>query len=102
MSMPKATAVVGMGYWGNNLVRNFHDLGALACVCDPDSGVKSIVAERFSGVRYCADYSEVLADSKIAAVALATPAVTHYTLAKRALEAGKDVFVEKPLAVELS
>jgi UDP-2-acetamido-3-amino-2,3-dideoxy-glucuronate N-acetyltransferase len=82
-------AVVGNGYWGRNLVRNFAHLGALRMVCDGNPLVEANVR----------DYSEVLADLGIDAVVLATPAALHFEMAKRALEAGKDVFVEKPLAL---
>src|SRR5688572_17374926 len=102
MSFSKQIAVVGMGYWGKNLVRNFHEIGALASVCDSHPAVEALVAQSYQGARYHSDYSEVLADASIRGVALATPAVTHFEMAKRALLAGKDVFVEKPLAIEVS
>jgi UDP-2-acetamido-3-amino-2,3-dideoxy-glucuronate N-acetyltransferase len=94
-------AVVGMGYWGRNLVRNFYDLGALAAVCDSDRSTETQCREKYGEVRFCREFSAVLSDPSIMAVALATPAVTHYEMAKAALEAGKDVFVEKPLATEV-
>jgi UDP-2-acetamido-3-amino-2,3-dideoxy-glucuronate N-acetyltransferase len=96
-----AVAVVGMGYWGKNLVRNFHELGALAAICDSNQSVEAACKRDYVNVRFCREFSSVLADPAIAAVALATPAVTHHEMAKAALEAGKDVFVEKPLAVEV-
>jgi len=94
-------AVVGVGYWGKNLVRNFHQLGALTLLCDPDQAVEASCRQEYDGVRFCADFTAVLSDPSVTAVALATPAVTHYEMAKAALEAGKDVFVEKPLAIEV-
>src|SRR6266540_2510950 len=94
-------AVVGMGYWGRNLVRNFYELGALSTVCDSDTSVEALCKKDYGNVRYCRDFKSVLSNPDVAAVALATPAVTHYAMAKAALEAGKDVFVEKPLAVEV-
>ncbi len=94
-------AVVGVGYWGKNLVRNFHDLGALSVMCDALGSVESTYREQYKGVRFCRDYADVLADPSIDAVALATPAVTHYEMAKAALKAGKDVLVEKPLAIDV-
>ena len=94
-------AVVGMGYWGRNLVRNFYDLGALAAVCDSDRSTETQCREKYGEVRFCREFSAVLSDHSIMAVALATPAVAHYEMAKVALEAGKDVFVEKPLATEV-
>jgi UDP-2-acetamido-3-amino-2,3-dideoxy-glucuronate N-acetyltransferase len=95
-------AVVGVGYWGKNLVRNFHELGALAALCDPEESVEVKYKQQLPGVQFYRDFNAVLADSSIAAVALATPAVTHYKMAKAALKAGKDVLVEKPLAIEVT
>lgn len=89
-----------MGYWGKNLVRNFHQLGALHGVCDSAPAVEKSLEQDYKGVRYYRDYRAVLSAPEIAAVALATPAVSHYEMAKAALDAGKDVFVEKPLAIE--
>jgi UDP-2-acetamido-3-amino-2,3-dideoxy-glucuronate N-acetyltransferase len=94
-------SVVGMGYWGKNLVRNFQELGALDLVCDSDSSVEARFRENYGAVRFCSKFGAVLADSGITAVALATPAVAHYEMAKAALAAGKDVFVEKPLATDV-
>ena len=95
-------AVVGNGYWGRNLVRNFYELGALELLCDENPGVEAAVREKYPEVRFTRDYSQVLSDGAIAAVVLATPAVTHFEMARRALRAGKDVFVEKPLALKAS
>jgi len=67
-------AVAGMGYWGKNLVRNFSELGALSLVCDANVAVEGILARDYPGVRYCRDFSSVLSDPTISAVALATPA----------------------------
>ncbi len=94
-------AVVGVGYWGNNLARNFHELGALEVLCDNESSAEALCKHNYQNVKFCAEFSEILSDPSIHAVALATPAVTHYRLAKAALEAGKDVFVEKPLAIDI-
>ncbi len=92
-------AVVGCGYWGSNLVRNFASLGALEAVHDEDRGV----AERTgasAGVE-ARLWDEILGDPRIDAVAISTPPATHAELAIAALEAGKDVFVEKPLALQV-
>ena len=94
-------AVVGMGYWGKNLVRNFHQLGALAAVCDPDPSVRAICERDYPGIEFFTDIDAIFALPEVKAVALATPAVTHYALVKAALAARKDVFVEKPLAVNV-
>jgi UDP-2-acetamido-3-amino-2,3-dideoxy-glucuronate N-acetyltransferase len=94
-------AVVGVGYWGKNLVRNFYELGALEALCDGEASAKANCETNYAGVKFYSDYSKVLADQSINAVALATPAVAHYEMAKAALLAGKDVLVEKPLAVDV-
>jgi len=97
----KRVAVIGVGYWGKNLVRNFYELGALAALCDSNQSLEEDYKKKYQGVKFCTNYHEVLSDPSIQAVALATPAVTHYELAKAALEAGKDVLVEKPLAIDV-
>jgi UDP-2-acetamido-3-amino-2,3-dideoxy-glucuronate N-acetyltransferase len=98
---PVAVAVVGVGYWGKNLVRNFHDLGALSALCDAGPLAEDTCRRQYQNVGFFSDFKSVLSDSAIDAVALATPAVTHYEMAKAALQAGKDVFVEKPLAIDV-
>jgi UDP-2-acetamido-3-amino-2,3-dideoxy-glucuronate N-acetyltransferase len=91
-------AVIGCGNWGKNLVRNFHTLGALACVCDIRE--ESLREARMNyDVRTTQDYESVLRDETIQGVVIAAPAAQHYELAKRALLAEKDAFVEKPLAL---
>jgi UDP-2-acetamido-3-amino-2,3-dideoxy-glucuronate N-acetyltransferase len=92
-------AVAGCGYWGKNLVRVFSQLDALRCVCDTDPDRFAALKIPGPPPRFTDNLDDVLADSTLAAVAFATPAATHYQLVKRALEAGKDVFVEKPLAL---
>jgi UDP-2-acetamido-3-amino-2,3-dideoxy-glucuronate N-acetyltransferase len=94
-------AVVGVGYWGKNLVRNFHELGALAALCDAHPPAEDTCRRQYEKVRFFSDFKSVLSDASIDAVALATPAITHYEMARAALEAGKDVFVEKPLAINV-
>jgi UDP-2-acetamido-3-amino-2,3-dideoxy-glucuronate N-acetyltransferase len=97
--MQPKLAVVGTGYWGKNLVRNFHRLNALAALCDPSPLAEANMCEKYPGIPYYRDYADVLANPNIDAVVLATPAAAHFVMAKQALEAGKDVFVEKPLAL---
>lgn len=94
-------AVIGMGAWGRNLVRNFNQLGVLAAVSDSSDAAEALCKKDYPTVRFVRDYRAVLADPSIAGVAIATPAVTHFEVAKAALEAGKDVFVEKPLSVDV-
>lgn len=96
----KNLALIGAGYWGKNLARNFHQLDALAVVCDASDETLNRQAQACPGIRTTKSFEEVLADSSITRVAIAAPAAQHYTLAKRALQAGKDVFVEKPLALD--
>jgi UDP-2-acetamido-3-amino-2,3-dideoxy-glucuronate N-acetyltransferase len=95
---PPRVAVIGAGAWGKNLVRNFEDLGALEMVCEANPNV----ATRFKQVKKCTNYEEIMTQPEIEAVAIATPAVFHYPMAKAALLAGKDVFVEKPIALEVA
>lgn len=92
-------AVAGCGYWGKNLVRAVGQLGALAAVHDADP-VKAAEFAAANGVA-AMGWSAILADRTIDAVIVATPAVTHATMARAALEAGKHVFVEKPLALDI-
>jgi UDP-2-acetamido-3-amino-2,3-dideoxy-glucuronate N-acetyltransferase len=93
-------AVVGCGQWGRNLVRNFHALGALSALCEAVPERADELSKRY-GVRALSP-DEVLAETDIEGVILATPAATHAQLAIRALEAGKHVFVEKPLALTVA
>ncbi len=94
-----SVAVVGCGYWGKNLVRNFAALGALQAVCDADVDQLRTFRDQYPQVRATPSFPEILSDTSIPAVVLATPAAMHYRQAREALEAGKDVFVEKPLAL---
>ena len=92
-------AVVGAGYWGKNLVRNFHQLGVLKVICDADRKIQSQMRKDYPDVSCVDQFDNLLNDPSLAALVIATPAVTHFALASQALEAGKHVFVEKPLAV---
>ena len=96
----KNIAVIGSGYWGKNLVRNFDSLGALGLICDKDEAVLSRFREQYPDVRTCLAVSDILKDESIEGVVIATPAETHFPLASEMLLAGKHVFVEKPLALE--
>jgi predicted dehydrogenase len=95
----KKVGVVGLGYWGPNLARNFDELGALAALCDLDVGLRERFAGRYPHVRVVADFEELLADETLDGIVVATPVPTHYELTKRALAAGKHVLVEKPPAM---
>ena len=91
--------VVGAGNWGKNLVRNFHALGALAGVAETNPELRTKVEADYPELVTYSDYQQVL-ESDISAIILATPAPTHYKFAIAALEAGKDVFVEKPITLQ--
>jgi predicted dehydrogenase len=91
--------VVGLGYWGPNLARNFAELGALTVLCDLDDELRATFAARYPGVKLTESFDELLADAELQGVVIATPVPTHYALAKQALEAGKHVLVEKPPAM---
>ncbi len=95
----KNIAVIGAGYWGKNLVRNFHQLGVLNVICDADRTIQSQFHNDYADVSCVDNFDAVLSDPLLSAVVIATPAVTHFALAAKALDAGKHVFVEKPLAV---
>jgi UDP-2-acetamido-3-amino-2,3-dideoxy-glucuronate N-acetyltransferase len=94
-----SVAVVGSGYWGKNLVRNFHQLGALRLICDKNETIIAQFKKQHPEVDVCSAFAEMLGLEQIGGVVIATPAETHFTLAREALLAGKHVFVEKPLAL---
>ncbi|MCO6390168.1 Gfo/Idh/MocA family oxidoreductase [Aliihoeflea aestuarii] len=93
-------AVVGCGYWGKNLVRNFAELGALRAVVDADPATANEMGTRFQVPVMSLD--EAIASDAIDAIATASPAAVHHDIAVRAMESGKSVFVEKPIALSLS
>ena len=95
-------AVLGAGYWGRNLVRNFYELGALSLVCDKHEGTRSEILKKYPGISVTANYMDVLNNDRIRAVAIASPAVMHHEHSMQALARGKDVFVEKPLALDFA
>jgi UDP-2-acetamido-3-amino-2,3-dideoxy-glucuronate N-acetyltransferase len=92
-------AVIGCGYWGKNLVRVFSELGALECVCDANASRLKALSFKERPPAMTGALREALDHPGIRAVAIATPAATHYEIVTESLEAGKDVFVEKPLAL---
>lgn len=98
----KNIAVIGCGYWGKNLVRNFHALDSLHTICDCDDQNLEKVGSQYPDARRDIDFERVLADEKIRGVVIASPAAMHYSMAKKAIEADKDVFVEKPLSLEVN
>ena len=101
---PIGLAVVGAGYWGPNLIRAARATPAfqLNWLCDRDLGRAQAALDRYTPVRATASYEQVLADPDVSAVAIATPAATHFDLVRAALEAGKHVLVEKPLTASVA
>ena len=92
-------AVVGAGYWGANLVRVFNQLGVLYRICDFSAKRLQQLAEQYPAVTLDTSYEAVLDDPEVDAIVIATPAETHYKMARQALLAGKDTYVEKPLTL---
>ncbi len=91
--------VVGLNYWGPNLVRNFDDLAQLTWLCDLDDERREQLGSRYPHARATSSVDDLLADDSLDAIVIATPVPTHYELAKRVLQAGKHAFVEKPPAM---
>jgi UDP-2-acetamido-3-amino-2,3-dideoxy-glucuronate N-acetyltransferase len=96
---PVRIAVIGSGYWGRNLVRNYKDLGVLKLICDKNETLLAQFRAQNPDVDTCLAINDVLSREDIQAVVIATPAETHFVLAREALLAGKHVFVEKPLVL---
>jgi predicted dehydrogenase len=96
--------VIGYGYWGPNIVRNFsgHQDCKVVAVCDKNSVALARVLGRHPGVRVTTEVDDIVTSSEIDAVAIVTPVSYHYELAKKALENGKHVFVEKPFTATLA
>ena len=97
-SLNSSIGVIGCGYWGKNLVRNFHELSKLEIVCDKTASGQKTAKQLVPQIKIGSSIEEILASS-VTGVVIATPAETHFELTKQALKAGKDVFVEKPLAL---
>ena len=97
----KYIAIIGTGYWGKNLVRNFYQLGVLKTICDLDKNILKKFEKLYPGTETTQNINKILVDKEIKGVVIATPAITHHQLAKKILKAGKDIFIEKPLALEL-
>jgi len=97
--MDKNIAVIGCGYWGENLVRNFAELGALHTICDSNIEALDRLEAFYPGINREESLESVLASKEIKGIVISSPAALHYSMAKQALLAGKDVFVEKPLSL---
>ena len=100
MTDPVRIAVVGLGYWGPNLVRNLAELDAadLVAICDESPDRLALVGRRYPAVARVTDVGGLYDDPEIDALVIATPVSTHYPIGMAALEAGKHLFIEKPLA----
>jgi predicted dehydrogenase len=92
---PVRTAVVGLGYWGPNLIRNLNEIeeAELRWICDLDQSRLDTFGRRYPAVSCTREFADLLADPELEAIAIATPVSTHYPLALAALEAGKHVFI---------
>lgn len=99
MKPEKFLGLIGLGYWGKNILRNLYELGVLHTACDSDPCTIADRKKLFPDTNYTTSFEEMLSNPDIKAVAIATPAATHYGYVKQALFAGKDVYVEKPLAL---
>jgi UDP-2-acetamido-3-amino-2,3-dideoxy-glucuronate N-acetyltransferase len=99
MKNERTVAVVGAGYWGKNLIRNFDAIGVLAAICDTNREALGECSRKYPHVRLADSFDSILEDSSIDAVSIASPAEMHYRMVKEALQADKQVFVEKPLAL---
>ena len=93
-------AVIGYGYWGPNLARNLSESRGfdLLHICDQGEERRDLARRRYPAVSTPTACDEVLSDARVDSIFIATPTVSHYPLAMRALEAGKNVFVEKPIS----
>ena len=91
-------AVIGFGMWGKNIVRNFYNLNVLDIVCDLDEEAHKVIQQQFPGVKVTKDFNDIINDETITGVAVVTPSHTHFKIVKAMLEAGKNVYVEKPIS----
>lgn len=95
--MDKFIGLVGSGYWGKNILRNLYELNVLHSVCDFNNKIIEERKKFFPNVNYSTNYGDLLGNDDVKAIVIATPAVTHYELARKAILANKDVFIEKPM-----
>ncbi len=94
----KKIAVLGCGMWGRNVVRNFYNLNALGMVCDVDEENLAKVKEQYPGVKTTKDFNDILNNPDIMGTVVVTPSHTHFKFVKALLNAGKHVYVEKPIS----
>lgn len=91
-------AVIGYGMWGKNIVRNFYNLNVLDTVCDLDEQTREKIKTLYPSINVISDMNDITKNPEITAVAVVTPSHTHYGIVKTMLEAGKNVYVEKPIS----
>lgn len=94
-----SVAVIGTGSWGKNLVRNYAELGALKLICDKNETLLAQLQFEYPGVGTCVAFNDVLHRNDVRGVVIATPAETHFTIAREVLLSGKHAFVEKPFVL---
>ena len=92
-------AVIGAGYWGKNLLRNYHELGALKVICDKNETLFKLFEKQYPDAEICLAINDVMTRSDIQGIIIATPAETHFRIAREALLSNKHVYVEKPLVL---
>ena len=95
--MKKNIAVIGCGHWGKNLVRNFFELGVLYAICDPNIEITNLYSKKYNVNSLT--FKEIINDKNVKGVVLAVPAHLHASMAIEAMQKGKHIFVEKPLAM---
>jgi UDP-2-acetamido-3-amino-2,3-dideoxy-glucuronate N-acetyltransferase len=93
-------AVIGTGCWGKNLVRNYHEMGALKLICDKDESLLEPIQKQYPESEVCLAFNEVISRDDTQALVIATPAKTHFSLAREAIPSEKHVYMEKPLVLE--
>ena len=93
--------IVGLGYWGKNILRNLYEMGVLKVACDSDENSIATLKDNYKNLPFKTSVRDLLNEPSFRAIAIATPAATHYQIVKEALLAGKDVLVEKPLALSI-
>ncbi len=99
MKTEKFIGLIGLGYWGKNILRNLYELGVIHTACDFNYSIISERKKQYPNIHYTTTFEDMLHNPDIKAIAIATPSVSHYEFAKRSLLAEKDVFVEKPLSL---
>ncbi len=100
MSENKFVGVIGCGIWGKNIVRNFYALNALHTVCDLDSDTLKSIEENYKGTKTTKNFDDLIKNKEIKAICVITPSHTHFKLVQAALNAGKHVYVEKPISIK--